>query len=92
MPYQLRWSIDVVYVGQGQGPMTVPAQQVLTVSQATAFPGQTAGGLVTVPSTGAVPTTANMSTALSSAATAAGVILNSQPAVAQWQGFATGGG
>ena len=34
----------------------------------------------------------NIRTALSAAATAAGLILNANPALAQWQGFATGGG
>lgn len=92
MPYGLRWSFDVVEIAGGAGPMSVPAQQVLTVSQATAFPGASPPGIIQIASTGTYPTTGNMSTALSAAATAAGLILNANPALAQWQGFATGGG
>jgi hypothetical protein len=90
--YGLKWSFDVVVLPVGAGGMTVPEAQVLKVTQGTAFPGQTPGGIITIASTGTYPTTGNMSTALSAAATAAGVILNSNPALAQWQGFATGGG
>jgi hypothetical protein len=92
MTYALKWRFDVVWIGNGCAPMEYPAQQVLSVTQATAFTGQTPSGLVTVPSTSAVPTTANMTTALNSAAAAAAVILETAPALAQWQGFATGGG
>lgn len=92
MPYALQWQFSVVEVAAGAGPMSVPAQQVLTVSQRTAYPGASPSGNIAIASTGTYPTTGNMSTALSAAATAAGVILNANPALAQWQGFATGGG
>lgn len=92
MPYALEWQFSVVEIASGAGPMSVPAQQVLTVSQRTNFTGGTPPGLITVPSTGTVPTAANMVTALNAAATAAAAILNANPALTQWQGFATGGG
>ena len=90
--YGLKWRFDVVALGQGVGPQEVPSAQVLTVTQATAFPGQSPGGIIALTSTGSYPTTANMTTALNAAATAAGVILNSNPALSQWQGFNSGGG
>jgi hypothetical protein len=89
--YGLKWQFSVVALGVGTGPMTVPEQQVLTVSQATAYSGSPPG-VIAITSTGSYPTTGNMSTALSAAATAAGLILNANPALTQWQGFATGGG
>ena len=92
MAYGLRWSFDIVEIGAGCGPMSVSAQQVLTVNQYTNYVGAAPGGVIAITSTGAFPTTGNMSTALSAAATAAGLVLNAQPALAQWQGFATGGG
>lgn len=92
MPYGLKWQFSVVEIAAGAGPMSVPAQQVLTVTQATNLSGGAPSGIIAITSTGAYPTTGNMSTALSAAATAAGLVLNAQPALAQWQGFATGGG
>lgn len=89
--YGLKWQFSVVAIGQGNAQMDVPSAQILTVSQATAFSGSPPG-IVAIASTGLYPTTGNMSTALSAAATAAGVILNASPALAQWQGFASGGG
>lgn len=91
--YGLKWSFEVVALPVGASGMTVPSAQSLKVSQGTAYlPNQSPGGIVTIASTGLFPTTTNMSTALSAAATAAGLILNANPALAQWQGFATGGG
>ena len=92
MSYGLKWQFSVVWLGQGVGPQEVTSVKVLTVSQATALTGGSAPGLVSITSTGAYPTTGNMSTALSAAATAAGAILNANPALSQWQGFASGGG
>lgn len=89
--YGLRWTFEVVAMPQGAGPMTVADQQRLKVSSATAFSGSPPG-VITIASTGNFPTTANMSTALSAAATAGGLILNANPALAQWQGFNSGGG
>lgn len=90
--YGLKWSFEVVAIPQGASQMEVPCAQTLRVTERTAFPGQTPGGIITLASTGNFPTTTNMSTALSAAATAAGLILNSNPALAQWQGFNSGGG
>lgn len=90
--YGLRWSFAVVVIPQGAKPMEVPSAQSLKITDATAFPGQSPSGIVQISSTGLYPTTGNMSTALSAAATAAGLVLNANPSLSQWQGFATGGG
>lgn len=89
--YVLKWQFSVAVQPVGASGMTVPDAQVLTVSQATAYSGSPPGP-VSITSTGLYPTTANMTTALNAAATAAGLILNANPALAQWQGFASGGG
>lgn len=90
--YGLKWQFSVVAIPVGAGPMSVPDQQVLTVNQATNLSGGAGSGVIAITSTGSYPTTGNMSTALSAAATAAGVVLNANPALAQWQGFNSGGG
>ena len=91
--YGLRWRFDVVVIPAGCAPMEVASAQVLTVTEKTAFTSsQSPGGTIALASTGLYPTTTNMSTALTAAATAAGLILNAQPALGQWQGFASGGG
>lgn len=90
--YGLKWQFSVVAIGQGNAQMDVPSAQVLTVNQNTSLSGSAPPGIIAISSTGNYPTTANMSTALSAAATAAGVILNANPALAQWQGFNSGGG
>ena len=90
--YGLKWSFEVVAIPLGAKPMEITSAQALKVTQGTAFPGQTPGGIITLACTGSYPTTANMTTALNAAATAGGVILNANPALAQWQGFNSGGG
>lgn len=90
--YGLKWAFEVVAIPKGAAPMEVPSAQVLKVTQATAYPGSSAPGIISIASTGNYPTTAAMSTALAAAATAAGVILNANPALSQWQGFNSGGG
>ena len=91
--YGLKWSFEVVVIPAGAGPMEVSSAQSLKVTQATAFlSSQSPGGVIAITSTGLYPTTTNMSTALTAAATAGGTILNAQPALGQWQGFASGGG
>lgn len=90
--YGLKWQFSVVAIGQGNAQMDVPSAQVLTVSERTSFSGSAPPGIIAISSTGSYPTTSNMSTALSAAATAAGAILNANPALAQWQGFNSGGG
>lgn len=90
--YGLLWSFTVVAIPKGAKPMEYPSAQSLKVTQATAFPGSTPPGPIMISSTGNYPTTSAMSTALAAAATAAGVILNAEPALGQWQGFNSGGG
>lgn len=90
--YGLKWQFSVVVIGKGNAQMDVPSAQILTVNQNTAFTNTAPPGIVSISSTSDYPTTANMSTALAAAATAAGVILNANPALAQWQGFNSGGG
>ncbi len=90
--YGLKWQFSIVALGVGQNSMTVPSAQALTISQATAYPGSTPSGIIAITSTGSYPTSGNITTALSAAATAAGLIYNAAPANAQWQGFATAGG
>ncbi len=90
--YGLKWRFSVVAIPQGAGPMSVPDQQVLTVTNDTNLTGGAPSGIIAIASTGSYPTTGNMSTALSAAATAAGLVLNAAPALAQWQGFNSGGG
>lgn len=92
MTWGLKWSFEVVAIPQGANPMEVPSAQSLKVTQATAFPGQTPGGVIVLACTGSYPTTTNMSTALTAAATAGGAILNATPAVTQWQQWYTGQG
>lgn len=89
--YGLKWSFEVCAIPQGAGPMSVPDAQALKITNGTAYSGSPPG-IITIASTGNFPTTANMSTALSAAATAAGLIFNANPALAQWQGFNSGGG
>lgn len=90
--YGLLWSFTVVAIPKGSKPMEVASAQSLKVTQATAYPGSSAPGPISISSTGDYPTTTAMSTALTAAATAAGVILNADPALSQWQGFNSGGG
>lgn len=85
MSYGLKWQFSVVWIGDGVGPMEVPSAQVLTVTQAS----PSGGGVIPIPG-GDAPSTGNISTACSSAATAGAAVLNAN--IAQIQGFATGGG
>lgn len=89
--YGLKWAFTVVTLPQGASGMTVPSAQSLKITDQTAFSGSPSG-IIALASTGNFPTTGNMSTALSAAATAAGLIFNANPALAQWQGFNSGGG
>lgn len=87
--YQLRYTLNVDWVGDGAGAMSVPSAQTKGFSQS---------ARVLVPG-GDAPTQANFNTALSGAAgtPAAGSMANDlstqiAAALAQIQGFATGGG
>jgi len=80
MPYGLKYSLDVVYMPIGAGPMTVPDAQRIKFVQSSIVP---------VPG-GEAPTAANFNTAITGAMTTdleAQVLAN----LTQIQGFATGG-
>jgi hypothetical protein len=81
MAYGLKYSLDVVWLPDGSGPMTVPDAQRIKFVQAS---------IVLVPG-GDAPTAANFNTAISGAMVTdleAQVLAN----LGQIQGFATGGG
>jgi hypothetical protein len=86
--YGLRWSVELVAIPLGAGPMSVPDQQRLKVTQTS----PSGGGTVTVASTGAYPTSANIVTACSSLGTNAAAALNASGSTAVWQGWNSGGG
>jgi hypothetical protein len=80
MPYGLRYTLDVVYIPIGAGPMTVPDAQRLKMVQSSIVP---------VPG-GETPTAANFNTGITGGMTTdleAQVLAN----LTQIQGFATGG-
>ena len=89
MAYGLRYSLDVVWIGDGANAMSVPSAQKKKFVQS---------GIVQVPG-GDSPTAANFNTAIG--VTSGNVIANSMASdleaqvlasLAQLQGFATGGG
>ena len=108
MAYQIRYEIEVVWIPDGAGPMSVPSAQKLRLGQI-AFSGLTPGvagapggsqptGFIQVPG-GDTPTQGNFNTALNGAAgtpTAPSMANDLSAAIAanlaQIQGFATGGG
>jgi hypothetical protein len=81
MAYGLRYALEVVFIPDGAGPMTVPDQQRKKFIQA---------AIVQVPGADA-PTAANFNTAISGAMV---TDLEAQvlASLAQLQAFATGGG
>jgi hypothetical protein len=84
MAYQLRWKVDIVWVGDGVNAMAVPSAQVLSVTQNSPL----GAGMIVVPGANA-PTTGNISTACTTLGTNAAAALNGN--ITQIQGFATGG-
>lgn len=89
MAFGLRYSLDIVWIPDGAGPMTVPDAQRLKLSQS---------AIVQVPG-GDSPTAANFNTAIG--VTSGNVIANSMASdleaqvltnLTRIQGFATGGG
>lgn len=89
MAYGLRYSLDVVWIGDGANAMSVPSAQKKKFVQSS---------IVQVPG-GDSPTAANFNTAIG--VTSGNVIANSMASdleaqvlasLAQLQGFATGGG
>jgi hypothetical protein len=81
--YVLTGSFSISWVGDGVGSLSVPSAQTLKVSIPRSQAGQ-----VPVPG-GDAPSTANISTACTTAATALAAQLNAN--IGQIQGFATGG-
>lgn len=86
--YGIRWSFELVAIPLGAGPMSVPDQQRVKVTQAS--PG--GAGMVTVTSTGAYPTSTNITNACSTVGTNAAAALNNAAATVNWQAWNTGGG
>jgi hypothetical protein len=86
--YGLRWSVEVVAIPIGAGPMSVPDQQRLKLTQGSLG----GGGTVIVASTGLYPTSANFTTACTTAGTNMGTAVTEAAPLAQIQGWATGGG
>lgn len=86
--YVLRWTIEVAAIAVGAGPMEVPAQQRLKLTQGSAG----GGGQVVVTSTGLYPTSTNFTNACTTVGTNMGTALTQAANLAQVQGFATGGG
>lgn len=81
MAYGLKYSLDVVWIGDGVGPLSVPSAQRLKMVQSSIVP---------VPG-GDAPSAANFNTAITGQMTTdleAQVLAN----LGQIQGFATGGG
>lgn len=90
--YGLKWTMTLVAIPQGAAPMEVPSAQSLKVSDSFASAGNTPSGIIQVTSTGNYPTSGNISTATSAAATAAAALFNANPQAAQWQQWCQGGG
>ncbi len=86
--YGLRWSVELVAIPLGAGPMSVPDQQRIKVTMVSP-PATT---IIAVTSTGAYPTSSNISTACTTMATNAAAALNNAAATAVWQGWNAGGG
>ena len=89
MAFGLRYSMDIVWIGDGSGPMSVPSAQRLKLTQT---------AIVQVPG-GDSPTAANFNTAIG--VTSGNVIANSMASdleaqvlanLTRIQGFSTGGG
>lgn len=81
MAYGLKYTMSVVYIGDGSGPMSVPDAQVMKFTQSS---------IVQVPG-GNAPSASNFNSAITGGMTTdleAQVLAN----LSQLQGFATGGG
>lgn len=86
--FVLRWSAEVAVVPLGAGAMEVPCAQRLKVDQKST----SGGGTIVITSTGVFPTSTNITTAATTAGTNIGNALTATAALAQIQGFGTGGG
>lgn len=91
--YGVRWVVEVVALPLGAGPMSIADQQILKLSQSSPTAALAQGtGMITVSSTGDVPLSGNISTAMALVGTNAALAFNNPPALAQVQGFNSGGG
>lgn len=84
----IRWDVHVVAIPIGAGPMTVPDQQGLKLNQGSL----NGGGMITIGTTGATPTSGQISTACTTLGTNAAAAINTAAVLAQIQGWNTGGG
>lgn len=84
MAYQLRYTVNIDWIPDGAGSMSVPSAQTLQAIGQAEF-----GNSISVPGADA-PTTGNISTACTALGTQLAAQLNAS--IAQIQGFATGGG
>lgn len=84
----LRWALEIVAVPIGAGPMTVPDQQRLKLSQTS----PSGGGMVTIATTGATPTSGEVTTACTTVGTNMGTCATTAAVLAQIQGWNSGGG
>lgn len=90
--YGLRWSVEMVAIPQGAGPMSVPDQQRIKVTQVSPGSGNNPGGIIAITSTGAYPTSTNITNACTTLGTNAASALNNVAATADWQLWNSGGG
>ena len=86
--YAVRYSVELVALPIGAGPMGVPDQQRIKINQSS--PG--ASGTIAVTSTGAYPTSTNITNAMTTLGTNAAAALNNAAATSVWQGWNAGGG
>ncbi len=86
--YGLRWSVELVALPLGAGPMGVPEMQRIKVTMASPTPT----AIIAVTSTGAYPTSTNITNACTTLGTNAAAALNNAAATAVWQQWNTGGG
>lgn len=86
--YALRWSVEMVAIPIGAGPMSVPDQQRYKVQQSSAG----GGGQIAITSTGAYPTSTNVTNACTTLGTNVAAALNNAAATADWQLWNSGGG
>jgi len=86
--YGLRWSIEMVALPLGAGPMGVPEMQRIKCTQASA----SGGGIISITSTGAFPGSTDVATACATAGTNMAAALNNSASTVVWQGWNAGGG
>lgn len=89
MPYRLTYRVDISWVGTGQGPLTVPAAQRLTlVQKGLAVAGQDIVGT----GAGGAIAGADITTITNAMAADIAAQLNASPTLGNIQAWATTGG